>query len=127
MFTSNSFLTKALAWLPLLAWMGLIFAFSHQPSGSLPNFGAADLSIKKGGHFIAYLILAILARRALGHSGWALLWTAVYAVSDEFHQTFIPGRQGSGVDVLIDCAGGLTGLLIYHATQAFSPKSERQA
>jgi VanZ family protein len=102
-------------WLLLWGWMGLIFYFSHQPAVALPDFGAVDLPVKKGAHFLAYLLLAILARRALGHSGWALLWTAVYAVTDEIHQTFIPGRQGSVVDVLIDCAGGVTGLLAYHA------------
>jgi VanZ family protein len=102
-------------WLLLWGWMGLIFYLSHQPAVALPDFGAVDLPVKKGTHFLAYLLLAILARRALGHSGWALLWTAVYAVTDEIHQTFIPGRQGSVVDVLIDCAGGVTGLLAYHA------------
>jgi VanZ family protein len=114
MFSRKLFLAKALPWLLMLGWMGLIFAFSHQPSNALPDFGAVDLPIKKGGHFLAYFVLAILARRAVGRSDWAFVLTAVYAISDEFHQTFIPGRQGSALDVLIDCAGALTGLIVYH-------------
>jgi VanZ family protein len=95
--------------------MALIFIFSHQPASALPDFGAVDLPLKKGGHFLAYFVLAILARWAVGHTGWALVWTAVYAVSDEIHQTFIPGRQGSAVDVIIDWAGAATGMFAYHA------------
>ena len=94
-------------WLPMLAWMALIFYVSHQPSADIPQFGTWDLLVKKGSHFGAYFILAWLARFALGRWDWALLLTAVYAVSDEYHQTFVPGRDGNLLDVLIDTLGGL--------------------
>jgi VanZ family protein len=94
-------------WLPLLGWMALIFYVSHQPAGEIPQFGIIDLLVKKGAHFGAYFILAWLARRALGRWDWALLLTAVYAISDEYHQTFIPGRDGNVIDIIIDCIGGL--------------------
>lgn len=94
-------------WLPMLAWMALIVYVSHQPSADIPQFGTWDLLVKKGSHFGAYFILAWLARFALGRWDWALLLTAVYAVSDEYHQTFIPGRDGNLLDVLIDTLGGL--------------------
>jgi len=94
-------------WLPMLAWMALIFYVSHQPSADIPQFDTWDLLVKKGSHFGAYFILAWLARFALGRWDWALLLTAVYAISDEYHQTFIPGRDGNMLDVLIDTLGGL--------------------
>lgn len=94
-------------WLPLLAWMGLIFYTSHQPAGEIPQFGTLDLLVKKGAHFGAYFILAWLAHFAWGRWDRALLLTAVYALSDEYHQTFIPGRDGNIIDVIIDCLGGL--------------------
>lgn len=104
-------------WLPLLSWMTIIFLVSHQPAQELPAFGVWDMLVKKGGHFMAYAILAILSRRvAAGNqyaSEWAMGITAVYAISDEFHQTFIPGRTGTPVDVIIDCLGGLTGLAVW--------------
>ena len=96
----------------MLVWMGVIFYFSHQPSGSIPQFGVIDLLIKKGAHFVAYFILAWLARLAVGRWDWALAITAVYAISDEYHQTFIPGRDGNVIDVLIDWLGGLAAYLL---------------
>ena len=100
-------------WLPLLAWMALIFYFSHQPKGSLPSYGVWDLLVKKGAHVAAYAVLALLARRAGLGLGRAAALAALYAVSDEFHQTFIPGRNGAVVDVLIDLLGVGLGLLLH--------------
>ena len=100
-------------WLPLLAWMALIFYFSHQPKGALPSYGVWDLLVKKGAHMVAYALLALLARRAGLELGPAAVLAAVYAVSDEFHQTFIPGRNGTVADVLIDLVGVALGVLLY--------------
>ena len=109
-------------WLPALLWMVAIFSVSNQPSTELPNFGLFDLLVKKLGHFLAYAILALLVQRAWQPGfvswGWALGITAVYAISDELHQTFIPGRFGSFADVLIDTSGALTALLISHYWQS---------
>ncbi len=100
-------------WLPLLAWMALIFAFSHQPKNSLPSYGVWDLLVKKGAHIAAYAVLALLARRAGLSLVPAAVLAALYAVSDEFHQTFIPGRNGTVADVLIDLVGVALGLPLY--------------
>lgn len=98
---------------PLLGWMALIFYFSHQPTGSLPSYGVWDLFVKKGAHMVAYAVLAILARHAgLGFAPAAAL-AALYAASDEFHQSFIPGRNGTVADVLIDLVGVALGLFLY--------------
>lgn len=98
--------------------MAAIFLVSDQGKQDIPSFGLWDMLAKKGGHFAAYMILALLAHRAVGRSQrpylWAVVITALYALSDEFHQTFVPSRQGSLVDVLIDCAGGVTALIIYY-------------
>ncbi|WP_420627680.1 VanZ family protein [Candidatus Leptofilum sp.] len=99
-------------WLPLLLAMGVIFFASHQPSADLPDFGLWDLGVKKLGHFLAYAVLALLAFRAV--LDWqrpyltTFLIVFLYALSDEFHQTFIPGRNGTLVDVAIDMTGALT-------------------
>jgi VanZ family protein len=92
-------------WLPPLLWMGLIFYLSAQPD--LPSAREAwlDLLLKKGGHAAVYAVLAILFQRALGwgRSRW-LPWPLVilYAVSDELHQSLVPGRHARASDVLID-------------------------
>ena len=116
-------------WLPPIAWMVTIFLVSNQPSTDLPNFGLLDLLVKKVGHFTAYAILAWLWQRAwkpgTASWPWALGITILFAISDEFHQTFISGRFGSLADVLIDTSGALTALLIAHYQSTLTRHSPR--
>ena len=77
--------------------------------------------VRKNAHFIAYMVLGLLQVNALYLNGTrgrkafmlALAISFLYAVSDEFHQTFVPGRSGEFRDVIIDTAGALTGIGIY--------------
>ena len=93
--------------------MALIFFLSHQPDLS-SGLGTWDLIGRKIVHATVYAALCFLWWRALAPltspSPSAALAAAAaisfaYAVSDEFHQTFIEGRHGTPVDVLIDSAG----------------------
>lgn len=104
---------KRWRWVLLLAWMGVIFYVSGTPSNEIPDFGIVDLLVKKGGHALAYAILAVLAHRATGSNGAALLIAMLYAISDETHQLFVPGRNGQPLDVLIDAVGAVLGLWGY--------------
>lgn len=128
---------------PVVLWAALIFIFSSGLfSGSntskivrplvqwvFPSISEAGLAlvhglIRKASHFVEYAILALLAARALRTSAreflrnrWfavALTFVAVYALSDEFHQSFAPSRSASIYDCLIDTAGGLAALIIVH-------------
>jgi VanZ family protein len=103
-------------WLAVAGWMALIFFFSSQPQLPSPPDPWADLIFKKGAHFTVYAVLAVLFRRALreGRGIWALSWVlaVLYAASDEWHQSFVPGRHPQLTDVLIDACGAVTGLLI---------------
>lgn len=76
----------------------------------MPQFGAVDLLVKKGGHALAYAILAVLSYRATESRGRALFITFLYAISDETHQLWVAGRNGQPLDVLIDTLGGAVGL-----------------
>jgi VanZ family protein len=105
-------------WTPVILWMGVIFAVSAQPSLPRVADSATDKVVKKGGHLTEYAILAVLCRRALRQSRqtkhsaiWAFVMAVLYAISDEWHQTFVPGRNGQPLDVLIDSAGALIGLV----------------
>lgn len=99
-------------WLPVVLWAGLIFLVSHQPKQAIPAFDAFDLLVKKGGHVLAYAILTILLRRAGLSPRLAASAALAYAVSDEYHQTFIPGRTGRALDVVIDAVGIMLGVLV---------------
>jgi VanZ family protein len=95
-----------------------------------PNTSAETLAVvhfitRKIAHFTEYAILAYLAARAFRTSTypaisgrWFLICATlivVYALLDEFHQSFVPSRTASIYDSLIDIAGGLTALLIVRA------------
>ena len=90
--------------------MATIFGFSSIPGNEMPNFGPADLFVKKGGHVLGYALLALAYWAGLRfekHRWWlALLLAILYALSDEFHQSFVPGRHPSLVDALVIDAGG---------------------
>ena len=85
--------------------MMIIFIFSSQLSYELPNFDWADTIIKKGAHVIGYTLLTLsywYAFRMQENKGWlAWLLAVLYALTDEFHQSFVPGRHSSIWDVLI--------------------------
>jgi VanZ family protein len=102
---------------PALIVMGLIFYASSIPSAQMPDAGAFDLFVKKGGHMTGYALLGLMLMRAQGKTDlksilFALLGCALYALSDEFHQSFVAGRNSTLVDVCIDLAGTSIGLLL---------------
>ena len=104
-------------WIPALWIMSVIFWFSSQPSSDLPNFDWADRAIKKGGHILGYALLTWSFWRALDfqlNNRWlAWLFAILYAITDEYHQSFVTGRYPSVTDVLVfDNLGALLCLWI---------------
>ncbi len=97
-----------------LAVMAVLWRLS-----ATPDLGTGledwDLVLRKLGHAVAYATLAVSWAWALGgdRRGLALplALTVAYAALDELHQTRVPTRHGSPLDVAIDAAGGLLGLL----------------
>ena len=74
---------------------------------------------RKSAHFIGYMILGILAillflqYENIKYKGWsAFLLSVLYAISDEIHQLFVPGRSGQVKDVLIDSCGAALGIVM---------------
>ncbi len=104
-------------WLPPVVLMGVIFAFSAQPSLD-SGLGVIDLIGRKLIHFAEYALLCFLWWRPLATvttprraALYAFLIASGYAVTDEFHQSFIEGRHGTPVDWLIDSAGAAAAAL----------------
>jgi len=91
---------------PPIALMGVIYALSAQPDLT-SGLGTIDLVGRKLVHMAEYGLLWFLWHRALRfrHAGWAAAIAIGYAMTDEFHQTFVHGREGTPRDVLIDAAG----------------------
>ncbi len=107
--------------IPMVLVMGVIFFLSHQPGDRLPlpHVPGAD----KVAHMIAYGTLAATVLFAFRDqqksiSPWrVMLFTVVfcilYGISDEFHQSFIPGRSVSMYDVIADGVGATISCLLW--------------
>jgi VanZ family protein len=96
----------------VVLWAALIFAFSSVPDLGT-GLGGWDLVLRKIAHAAEYAVLGALLARALGRPGVAVLAGVLYAVSDEVHQVFVPGRLGSPIDVAIDAVGVVAGVLLW--------------
>jgi VanZ family protein len=121
-------------WIPPILWAAAIFGFSSQILSSentgpiVESFITAIFGytikpstintihylMRKAGHLTEYAILAALLFRAIrrDRTGWNWRWAAaaiaiaaLYAATDEFHQSFVPGRTPSVWDVLLDTTG----------------------
>ena len=99
-----------LRWAPSVLLMVVIFALSSIPSKEMPSFGFWDTLVKKGGHMLGYGILTVSFGFGLGWErkrAWqAFLLAVAYALTDEVHQSFVPGRHASLLDALVFDGGG---------------------
>ena len=128
-------------WMPVIAWMLLIFAGSTDafsvertsrflvpflrwldPQISVATIAAIHFALRKLGHLTEYGVLAVLLWRAVrgtlrsrssaATAALVFILSAAFAASDEFHQLFAPSRSASLGDVFIDIYGALIGLAI---------------
>lgn len=112
--TVPAFLSR---WLPIALWLVTIFYVSGIPSHRLPpmRFTLGD----KVAHACAYAAGGFLIARAIPHPLTAILITAAYGASDEWHQSMVPGRDSDIADWLADCAGAVLGVgLFYFSARA---------
>jgi len=100
-------------WLPPILWAMAIFTVSSFTVGSSSDFYWKDFVVKKTAHVIEYGVLATLIYRALVNSNvsnkkamlYSVILAFLYGATDEFHQSFTPGRGPKFTDVLIDTFG----------------------
>lgn len=115
---------------PILLWL-----FPHITDEEFEN---VHWVLRKCAHLTVYAILGLLVFRALSHSetglarwswprvGGTLLIVFLYAATDEFHQSFVPGRTALFSDVCIDTAGAAAGLLaLWICQQVRRSKSQK--
>jgi VanZ family protein len=120
------------AWLLVLFFMGTIFALSAQVRSEsaalsrgylkiINEFFGTNISqntVRKAAHVFEYFLLAALIFNAASITWqqsrpiFALIFTVLYSVTDEFHQHFVPGRGCRFTDVLVDAAGAAIGILL---------------
>ncbi len=101
----------------ILQWAFALVGIHH-----VRHFHTWTLLAAKGAHFSVYFVLSLAVYRALAlgrgaafharQAWWTVLIIFCYASSDEFHQTFVHGRNGDWRDVVLDTFGGIIALLI---------------
>ena len=91
-----------------------------------------NLPLRKIMHFTEYLILSLLLLNALTKTNIknkyfiTIIICFLYAITDEYHQTFIDGRTGKFIDVLIDTTGSMLGLIIYNKITQKNTKRDKK-
>ena len=122
-------LKKILWWVPSLVMMAVIFRLSTDTgeessslSGIFTGFlGMSEFLIRKLAHVTEYFILTLTLflglRKGIGTGTkntliFMFVIAVIYACSDELHQTFVGGRSGRPLDVLIDSKGIVLAVLI---------------
>ena len=109
-------------WGPAILMTGLIFIASSTPGSDLPDFGSMDFLILKSGHLLGYTLLSAAFLHGLANGrpftrsriALTVILVFLYAASDEWHQSFSPGRNPAITDVGIDTAGGFLGVLFLY-------------
>ncbi len=115
-------------WLPVLLWMIIIFNLSNQRLPSSSSEYWVDFIFKKCAHLFFYGVLATLFYRAIYSDGikkksalyLSVFLSFLYGITDEFHQSFIAGREPTLRDIIIDTIGAsIAAFLIYYLLPKF--------
>jgi VanZ family protein len=110
--------------------MALIFVLSAQSTFPLPRMVWDDL-YDIAGHLGVYGVLAVLLQWALAGTGvrrpglWAFVLAVLYGISDEFHQSFVPGRHPDIFDVATDAVGAWAALRLLNGRLEHADSHDR--
>ncbi len=107
-------------WGPPIGWAGVIFLFSSLTVTPTSEIYWKDFIVKKAAHIVEYGIFAVLLYRALRGTGVeklnaaliSILESVIYGATDEFHQSFTPGREPRVRDVVFDTIGAVGGIYL---------------
>lgn len=110
-------LQAAIAWGAAALYAAFLFYLSSLPACPEPFEGIFIGDLDKVAHLGAYAVLGGLLWWAMRASGadpkraavFAIVLSLLYAVSDEFHQSYVPNREMSAVDGVADLAGAALG------------------
>lgn len=102
-------------WAPVVLWALVIFLFSAMPTNPVSQIHITDFIIKKSAHIVEYAVFTTFLYRALYVSGvskkeagiYSIILAVLYGISDEFHQSFTPGRTPKIRDVFFDTTGAI--------------------
>jgi len=105
--------------LPLFLMCVFIYIQSSKPAIAVSYVGWFNFFLHKFAHVVVFSLLFLFACRAFRDKKIALIFTILYAISDEYHQSFVATRTAAFSDVLIDsfAAGN-----IYYLSEKYNKK-----
>lgn len=109
--------------LPLVLICIFIFIQSGKTARVVSYDGNTNFFIHKLAHFVLFSFVFLFSHRSFGNKKTALIFTVLYGISDEIHQSFVPTRTPSLTDVIIDSAAGLSMLYLVSKYKKFLPIS----
>jgi VanZ family protein len=97
--------------LPLAAYSVLIFVISSIPGSDIPSSVSPYSSLF---HFLLYFFYGIVAYLFFRNITTSIIFSTLYALSDEIHQYFVPGRSCDAMDLLVDIFGIVVGVILIY-------------
>jgi VanZ family protein len=101
----------------------------ENPSATPVDVNKLNLLVRKSTHVIVFGILALLLYKAMEHLRFSYLFawsaTTLYALTDEWHQSFMPGRVAAYHDVVLDSMGALVSLYILFFISTYLRKKSK--
>lgn len=106
--------SKIKRWIPAITMCLVIFLFSSIHGNTIQKTGLGQESIQINAHFFLYFLLSITFYKATDNIFYAIILSFFYSITDEIHQTFVPGRAFQNLDIFVDTMGAsLAGLILW--------------
>lgn len=113
--------------MPVFLWAGIIFALSSAEQVTVSQFFIWDFIAKKAAHVLEYTVLFTLVFRSTGKKfALSFIITILYAVTDEIHQSFVPGRTAAFYDLGFDLTGAnIAAYILWKLSQSQKVKHKK--
>lgn len=113
---------KIARYLPSIIWMSIIFLMSTRPTADvITSDPTVHYYVFKSFHLVEYSILALLLFFGFRQIRPTIIFGYLYSLSDEIHQSFVPGRTPMIRDTFIDLIGITLGLIIIQILLQITP------
>jgi VanZ family protein len=96
-------------WIPAFFVMTIIFLLSSIPGKAINDAGLGNNKYQLSAHFVIYFFLFFAYYKATKNAKTSLILSVLFALTDEFHQLYTPGRSCSLEDIITDSLAALAG------------------
>jgi VanZ family protein len=107
-------LKKIQNFIPAIIVATIIFAVSSIPGETVEAVGLGKESYHIKGHFFLYFVLYLALYKGTKNAWLSWILATLYAITDEYHQLFVPGRSWQMIDIIVDSLGaGFAAIILW--------------